>query len=257
VSRGWIAMAIIGGGSAVADVVVFALWPYDLPAVEVVLHVATGVAWVGAGLVAWARHPELRIGALMAAVGIAWFWQEPWWTTALRGTVGYLLANLALAVGLHAILAFPSGRLQTRLERILVAAGYATVLLGDLAETLFYDPALDCSGVCPRNLLLIRHEPSIADAISTAQGVMGIVIGVMAMGICVRRWRRATAAGRAVLGPVMCAAAFDLVAIVVRLSVDTVGTAPQWLFWVAWIGFAVIPSRSSSACWAPDCGAAR
>ena len=98
------------------------------------MHVAVAAAWIGAGLVAWARHPELRIGPLIAAVGFAWEFQEPWWTGAFPGTVGYLLQDLSLAVGTHAILAFPSGRLQGRFERVLVAAAYATVLVSNLAD---------------------------------------------------------------------------------------------------------------------------
>jgi hypothetical protein len=90
-SRGWIAMAVAGAVLAVADVLVSALWPYPFSTTQAVLHVAVGAAWIGAGLVAWARHPELRIGPLMAAVGIAWFWQEPWWTSAVPGTLSYLL----------------------------------------------------------------------------------------------------------------------------------------------------------------------
>jgi hypothetical protein len=71
VSRGWIALAITGAALVIADVMVSALWPYPVSTVAVVLHVGVGAAWIGAGLVAWARHPELRIGPLMAAVGIA------------------------------------------------------------------------------------------------------------------------------------------------------------------------------------------
>jgi hypothetical protein len=131
-SRGWIIAATAGAALVIADVIVSALWPYPVSTIEVVLHVGVGAAWIGAGLVAWARHPELRIGPLMAAVGVAWEMQEPWWPAALPATVGYLLQDLSLAVALHAILAFPSGRLQNRIERVLVGGAYATVLLGNL-----------------------------------------------------------------------------------------------------------------------------
>src|SRR3954452_10379061 len=104
-------VAVAAGGVAGADVFVSAVWPFPAPppAIQIVAHVAVGAAWIGAGLVAWARRPELPIGALMTAVGFAWFLTaEPWWEAPLPATVFYLLGSLTLAVGVHAVLAFPS-----------------------------------------------------------------------------------------------------------------------------------------------------
>jgi signal transduction histidine kinase len=240
-SRGWIVTAFAGAVLAVADVLVSVFWPYPVPTIQIVLHVAVGVAWMGAGLVAWARHPELRIGPLMAAVGIAWFWQEAWWTSALPGTVSYLLQDVSLAVGLHAILAFPSGRLQNRLDRTLVIAGYATALGGNLLATLFTDPVGEGCSQCGRNLLLITQEPSIADAVELLQAVVAMVIGIVVVGVFVRRWRTASAPARAVLGPVVWAAIVAGTATIVREWVDAIGSAPLWLSWVAWLAFGFVP----------------
>jgi hypothetical protein len=194
-SRGWIAVAAAGAIFAVADVLVSAFWPYPIPTIQVVLHVAVGIAWIGAGLVAWARHPELRIGPLMAAVGIAWYWQDPWWTGALTSTGYYVLHDIALAVGLHAILAFPSGTLQTRLERVLVGAGYATVLIGNLADSLVGDPVREGCSQCGRNLLLVHFDPSLDNVIGVVQAICGAIIGVVTWrcwpGAGVPRQRRA------------------------------------------------------------------
>jgi signal transduction histidine kinase len=142
-------------------------------------------------------------------------------------------------VGLHAILAFPSGRLQGRLERVLVAAGYATVLVGNLADTLLAEPR-PCD-VCGRNLLSLKVDPALQDAVNSAQAVLAVAIGVVVVGIFVQRWRRATAAGRAVLGPVVSAATVAGAVTVARVFVDAIGTAPEWLYWLAWITFGLIP----------------
>ena len=69
-NRAWVLVAILGASLAVADAAVSAAWPAPLPIIDVALHVAIGAAWIGAGLVAWARRPKLRIGPVMAAVGI-------------------------------------------------------------------------------------------------------------------------------------------------------------------------------------------
>ena len=240
-SRGWIALAITGAALVIADVMVSALWPYPLSTVEVVLHVGVGAAWLGAGLGAWARRPELRIGPLMAAVGIAWEMQEPWWTGAVPGTVGYLLEDLSAAVALHAILAFPSGRLQSRFDRVLVGAAYATVLLGNLARMLVGDPVREGCSQCGRNLLLVHFDPGLEDAIGIVQSVLGVAIGVAAVTALVHRWLRASPPGRAVLGPVLWAAVLAGTMSVVRTTVDAVATAPAWLAWAAWVTEGIIP----------------
>jgi len=201
-SRAWIGAAIAGLAIAIADAVVALVWPDPVPAHEAIAHVAVGATWIGAGLVAWARHPELRIGPLMAAVGFTWYLTELWWPAAVPATVFYLLDELVLAVALHAVLAFPSGRLRTRLERVVVAGGYATVLVGNLASVLVWDPARSGCAECARNLLLVQRSPFVDDVLSTARPAIGVALGAVAVTLLVRRWRFATAAGRAVLGPV-------------------------------------------------------
>jgi signal transduction histidine kinase len=240
-SRGWIAVAAAGAIFAVADVLVGAFWPYPIATFQVVVHVAVGMSWIGAGLVAWARHPKLRIGPLMAAVGIAWYWQDPWWTGALPSTTYYLLDGIAVIAGLHAILAFPSGTLETRLDRLLVGSGYATVLIGNLAAALVGDPVRHGCLQCGRNLLLVHFNPSAERAIGFVQAVCALIIGVATVSVLARRWRVATSAGKAVLGPVLWAAIVSGIAIIVRVFVDAVGSAPQWLYWTAWISFGLIP----------------
>jgi signal transduction histidine kinase len=240
-SRGWVITAIAGAVLAVADLLVGVFWPFAIPTIQIVLHVAVGVAWLGAGLVAWARHPELRIGALMAAVGIAWYWEQPWWTSAFPSTLGYVLQDVSLVVGLHAILAFPSGRLPGRLDRTLVIAGYATALGGNLLEAMFAEPVAGGCEQCGRDLLFITSAPSIATAVSFAQAGLAILVGIVAIAVFVRRWKSASAPARAVLGPVAWAAIIGGMATVTRVWVDTIGSAPQWLDWVAWLAFGCIP----------------
>jgi signal transduction histidine kinase len=240
-SRGWIVAAIVGAALTIADVLVSAFWPYPVSTVMAVMHVAVAAAWIGAGLVAWARHPELRIGPLIVAVGIAWEMQEPWWTSAVPATVGYLLGDLSLAVGTHAILAFPSGRLQSRPERVLVAASYATVLVGNLAQAFVGDPAREGCEQCGANLLLVHFSPSIEDAVAQVQAGLAIAVGTGVVVVLARRWRSASVAGRAVLGPVLWAALACGTATVARVTVDAFTTAPDWMYWLQWMTFGLIP----------------
>lgn len=232
---------MIGGASAVAAAVVSVFWPGSLAAVDVLLDVAIGVAWIAAGLVAWTRCPELRLGPLMAAVGIAWYWEQPWWPARVPFALALLLEGVALPAGLHAVLAFPSGRLGSRLARGLVAGAYATVLVGNLVGALVFEPTRAACPDCPRNLLLVHRSATIASAVDVIQPALAVVIGVLAVVVLVRRWQSASAAGRAVLGPVLVASAVTATIVVVGQLADATGTAPQWLRWLSSVAIGLVP----------------
>jgi signal transduction histidine kinase len=95
-------------------------------ALTLVLGPFVGLSFIGVGLFAWSRRPENRVGALMTAVGFAWFLgalSES--NTSTIYTAGILLSSLYAAVIVHLLLAFPSGRLEGRGPRAIVAAGLA------------------------------------------------------------------------------------------------------------------------------------
>ena len=75
----------------------------------------TGWAFIGAGIFAWLRRPENRVGALMTAVGFSACLAalrvstEPW-----VFVTGLLFIALQWALLYHLLLAFPSGTLQGR-----------------------------------------------------------------------------------------------------------------------------------------------
>jgi signal transduction histidine kinase len=100
-------------------------WPLDW----VVIDVVPGLAFLIAGLVAWERRPESRIGPVMMLVGFAWFpgtlaaTRDPLidrFGSAFQGYYDGLLAWL--------VLAYPSGRLVGRLPRTVVAALFGALV---------------------------------------------------------------------------------------------------------------------------------
>ena len=93
------------------------------PVASIPLEVLVGLAFVGSGLLARVRRPENRTGLLMMLVGFAWFGGAL--TAAdqsLPYTVGYLDGALIGAFFVHLVLAFPSGRLETKTERRVAGA---------------------------------------------------------------------------------------------------------------------------------------
>src|SRR5215472_8757785 len=95
-----------------------------------VADVVTGWAMIGCGLAGWARRPQSRSGALLAAAGFAWFVYD--FAASGAGLLGWLGAH---ALYLHRgplvqlVLTYPQGRVRGRVEGAAVGAGYAAAVV--------------------------------------------------------------------------------------------------------------------------------
>jgi signal transduction histidine kinase len=204
----------LSAAAVLAEVLLFAVSPARPAALLIAWNTTVAVVWIVAGVVAWARHPGLRTGPLMVAVGLLWLPLVLYsWRGALAVTFASTLDYLGVAVTLHLFLAFPSGRLRTRLERALVATAYAdAIVIGGLLPQLFLGAGDDWCRDCGRNLLLIHSDATIADGMRDVAAGIGVGLSVWVAVLLVRRWQRASAAGRAVLGPVLVTGAVVMVA---------------------------------------------
>ena len=120
--------------------------------------VAVAWAFLVAGLVAWARRPENRLGPLMAAAGIALLLRQLRYSNdPLVFTVFFALGEVSYALVAHSVLAYPSGHVIGRPERALMKVGYASMLLFPLAILLVYDGSepLRFMNPAPRESLLL------------------------------------------------------------------------------------------------------
>jgi signal transduction histidine kinase len=108
------------------------------------------------GLLAWRRRPESRFGALMLVAGFGIFVSSlSWANAALPYTVGQAFDLVPAVLFLHVFLAFPSGRLEHPLERVLVCAAYATALGVQLV-------GMALGGFGTENLLQVFAEQAVA-----------------------------------------------------------------------------------------------
>jgi signal transduction histidine kinase len=183
-----------------------------------------GWSFIGVGLYAWWRRPDNRVGALMTAVGFAFALGAMFESDApLIYTIGVLVSSLYAAVIVHMLLAFPTGRLDGRGPRALVAAGYALVLAIPIGVSLFRE-GCDC-GVknAPENLLFITRHETVADVVDIAGNLLAVALTVAVAVVLFRRWRRATKVQRRSLGPVLWTGALFTLGLALSSAGDIAG----------------------------------
>ena len=146
-----------------------------------------GLALVMGGLAFWLSRPAGLFGALLVAGGLAWFlleWNSSGVASSLAFTLGLVFYASCPAPVAHALLAFPSGRLSSRLECVMVATAYVgTLLLLGFLPALFFDPAATC-GDCARNLLLVAGEDTTADRL-TRVGLWVVVASALGLALLI------------------------------------------------------------------------
>ncbi len=162
-----------------------------------------GWALVGAGVASWLWRPGSRFGALLALAGFAWFapeWSVPGVGSALVFTAGLVLASACPPLVGHAALAYPGGRLASRVEVAGVSLAYAGgILLLGVLPALASDPRATGCSQCPSNLVAVAERESLAVDV-THVGLYAGVGWASALAILVaRRLSRQTA--RAVAAP--------------------------------------------------------
>ena len=134
------------------------------------------------GLIAWRRWPLSRLGPLMLAAGGAIFCSSlASASVPLVFTLGLVFDLVPAVLFLHVFLAFPSGRLESRVDRLLIGTGY-------FAAVGLHVVGMMLGGFGPDNLLEVVNEPSASAALLDVQ--LMILCAVMLGGIAVLASRR-------------------------------------------------------------------
>jgi signal transduction histidine kinase len=169
----------------------------------IVLALTLGWAFAGAGIYAWWRRPENRIGPLMTLVGFTWFSGSlQSGEAAWAYTLGLLLGPLWLGALVHMLVAFPSGRVEPGLERAVVALGWFSVTVLSLAAALVTKQPNGCRD-CPDNLLLVWDSNVASDAVEATGFVLAVALLVGLCVVLLRRWRGFGKVQRRALAPVL------------------------------------------------------
>jgi signal transduction histidine kinase len=185
----------------------------DFGPTEALLDGLVAVAFLAAGLVAWRQRPGNAIGPLMIALGFVWVSGNLRYTdVGLVTSFGRMFGSLWQGFLVHLLLAYPTGRLLTRVDRAIVVATYALALLGEWAFLIFFDPQVSACADCPMgpNWLLLFPNDGAYDALTLVVELVrgaGIIAVVASLAV---RWRHATPPARRVLAPMLVTGAAAL-----------------------------------------------
>ena len=197
---------IAAGACVLAAVGVLALAQGEVRAgttAEAVLQIVAGLSFVGCGLIASRRRPDVSTGTLMVVAGFLVFASTLQQSdNSVAFTIALVTTGLPLAVLAHLLLTFPDGRLHSRAERRLVVLVYVVAGLLQALMLMFMSYRFVSFCPCPENLLFVADDEGIHMALMDAQQILGVVMTVGVVAVLVHRWRIASPPLRRAMGPV-------------------------------------------------------
>ncbi len=209
-------------------------------AVDTVLGGAGGFLFLAVGALAHARRPANQVGLLMVLVGAGFFAEDlqlsrtPWVCTA-----GVPLTRASSGFVVHLVLAFPTGRLASRAQRLLAAATYATVFGLAPVAALFIDTRLRADPT--PNLLLIAGHTPLARTLNQIEESIGAAIAAGVLVVLVRRWQAAGPPLRRVLAPVFLTGLLGGAATLTGGVLGSTHPLRSTFLWVYWVAFCLLP----------------
>ncbi|GAA3565147.1 hypothetical protein GCM10022197_21100 [Microlunatus spumicola] len=184
----FVALLVVGGALAL-DV------PEPRPD-QVLPVLGTSALYLTAGLVAWRRRPHNRIGVLLLVTGLSiWLTALASAPTRFLSTTALVAGSMPLALTLHLILAYPSGRVEGRFAKVLVGLGY-------LASTLLQVPVV-LVGSGPAAVWDPPAAASVVLVASWVQTTVGVFSVVAAAALVAVRMLDADPYERRRLGPMV------------------------------------------------------
>jgi signal transduction histidine kinase len=175
------------------------------------------VPYVAAGLVAWWRRPDSRLGPLMIAGGfISGLSALQFAQHDLPFTIGAIVDILPAALFLHIYLSFPDGRLKSGFERALVTLAYAVAIGLQPLKMAVGDFG-------PHNLLEVSFRPGALQVIERVQLLSLSAFCLIGIGVLAGRRRRVGRLRRRSLALLIDSFALGLLMIAVLFTSGVIG----------------------------------
>ncbi|MER5645609.1 ATP-binding protein [Streptosporangium sp. NPDC002524] len=173
----------------------------DADMFRVTVHTVAGALFLVSGIVAHHRRATNKVGPLMMGVGIGFFSEDLQLSpVAWVHTVGQLTLAASGPFLAHLVLAFPTGRLESRPQRALAAIAYLGAAGNGLLNALFVDMHARVPGNAP-GLLLVTDSLVVEDVMRAGARAAAIVVSAGLIVVLARRWLNARALMRSLLAP--------------------------------------------------------
>ena len=218
------------------------------------LDFAVGATYLLAGLIAMRRRPGSRLGLLMVSVAFVWFIGNYGNTdvpVAVSMAAAFSGASLPLVVWLF--FAYPTGRLQTRSERLYIAAFVTWQLVLGVVIALTFDPRATCAACVHGGLALFPSASTVA-LVEEIDNVLGVVLPLIGGLLFALKHRRASGVERRAMLPLWIGGALLVASFTIDLFIggDPLRAAPDTRCsnsrrWPGW----PFPSASSGRCCDP------
>src|SRR4051812_35293439 len=202
-----------------------------------VVYRLVGGSFAAFGLVAWHRRPDSRSGPLMTATGfgllVSLLLKQIDFGVAL--TAGEVLEDIWSPVFVALVLSFVTGgRLESRVDRLIVAWVFVVVFVLDILSMLFVEQ--------PGNVLLLFPSERLYGVVDTTQRALLIVLCIASCLVVAGRWRAASPPRRRALLPSVAGAACMLM-FVWLLTTDLLeGPRSQFMIMLAYCSMLVVPA---------------
>jgi signal transduction histidine kinase len=187
------------------------------------------LSYVLGGIVVWWSRPDSHFGPLMIVAGFTTFLTTlSWSSNDALFTLGQALDVVAPVVFLHVFLAFPSGRLRGRFERVLVVIAYMTAIGLELIRMLFGDFG-------PHNLLELAPNARATELLMQVQLVA--ISGFCLCGVWILAARRRRSGRPLRRSLALLVDVFALSLVMIALLFLSAAFSGPWVAQVRWITF--------------------
>lgn len=188
-----------------------------------------GLMFIVAGAVAWGRRPDNFTGPILVLTSILWFLGSnsgsPVGAVASisYSFIGYRDLSLAFLA-----LAFPTGRLNHRAERVVVGLMAATMLARSMVRLLLGEPSVYYPDLCPEcalNPFRVALNQSLYEGVDRWGTGLLVVLSLAVLVVLLRRWVDASGPARRVMTPVLLAGAVAMAVAAYHHAAEGAGLA--------------------------------
>jgi len=212
----------------------------------------TVAALLGVGLYAWWRGGQGRFGKVLFATGLCWFLASLSNSDLdLLYSVGRIAGWVFEVVLVYALLSYPTGRLETRAARAVVAGGALLLLVLYLPTIPLVDqyplptPFTSCTVACPANTFFAGSEPGfIATVVKPLREVLTTALYISVVALLGVRLRNASHTLRRTLTPVLGAAVLRFAAASVYVAMRRAEVDADVLYVASLVALLSIPATA-------------